>query len=391
MFTLDEVKELRKSYQIEDNDNIIFNRINNKDNKNSVKSPSELSDEESMKIKSALFLYKMIKQEIFGLENLNEEQRLEKFQKDFEADAMANNTHSYRLMGNAIATIGKDNIWIKMLKNDPLAMNYFQYVLLENGKVAKNMEISGGTSGELTITYDIENKSRNAFIEQLNPDNPIYTQHEKSKELTPEQKARRRAFVEELISNYNKMEHEEWYQHRTEKEAINMQKVANIVNSHETMLAVKSGPGLLYLLKAAQNLSINGEKDFLEEIISQPVVNKTLLELKKSGQADKIRDEAMQNESNGRINSNGLLEGHSQTQGEKELHSANVCVRQNPNIVSEVRKTMQSSSTLSFDTSTDGIRLSNLYSLIARTQGKLPSKTRTINNIELNTDTEKTR
>ena len=89
MFTLDEVKELRKSYQIEDNDNIIFNRINNKDNKNSVKSPSELSDEESMKIKSALFLYKMIKQEIFGLENLNEEQRLEKFQKDFEADAMA--------------------------------------------------------------------------------------------------------------------------------------------------------------------------------------------------------------------------------------------------------------------------------------------------------------
>ena len=33
MFTLDEVKELRKSYQIEDNDNIIFNRINNKDNK----------------------------------------------------------------------------------------------------------------------------------------------------------------------------------------------------------------------------------------------------------------------------------------------------------------------------------------------------------------------
>ena len=391
MFTLDEIKALRKSYQVEDDGNIIFNRINNKDNKNSVKAPSELSDEESMKIKSALFLYKMIKQETFGLENLSEEQRLEKFQKDFESDAITNTTHSYHLMGNAIATIGKDTIWIKMLGNDPLAMNYFQYVLSENGKTAKNMEISGGTSGALTITYDIETKSRNSFIEQLNPNNPIYTQPEKPKELTPEQKAKRRSFVEELISNYNKMEHDEWYQHRTEKETINMQKVANIVNSHETMLPIKSGPGLLYLLKAAQNLSINGEKDFLEEIISQPAVNKALLELRKSGQADKIRDEAMQNESNGRVNSNGLLEGHSQTQGEKELHSANVCVRHNPNAVSEARKAMQSSSTLSFDTSTDGIRLSNLYSLIARTQGKLPSKTRTANTIELDTDTEKSR
>lgn len=391
MFTLDEIKALRKSYQIDDDGSIIFNRINNKDNKKGVKSPSELSDEESMKIESALFLYKMIKQETFGLENLNEEQRLEKFQKDFEEDALTNATHSYRIMGNAMSAIGKDCIWLSLLKNNKSAMNYFKYVLAENGKNAKNMEIFGDTSGELTFTYTIETKSRNAFIEQLNPNNPIYTQPEKQKELTTEQKAKRRTFVEELISNYNKMEHDEWYQHRTEKEIINMQKVANIINSHETMPPIKSGPGLLYLLKAAQNLSINGEKDFLEEIISQPSVNKALLELRKSGQADKMRDEAMENESNGRVNSNGLLEGHSQTQGEKELRSANICVRQNPNVVNEAKKTMQSQSTLSFDTSTDGIRLSNLYSLIARTQGKLPSKTRTADTIELDTDTEKSR
>ena len=50
------------------------------------------------------------------------------------------------------------------------------------------------------------------------------------------------------------------------------------------------------LLKAANNLSIDGEKNFLEEMIFQPEVYKSLIELRKSGIAAQMKDKADENE-----------------------------------------------------------------------------------------------
>lgn len=392
IFTLDELKEIRKKYIIRD-----FRTLEARKKDGSVTLPENLSQEERNKIISAIYLYRVIRdvQSNAFQSKKSEEEILHEIQSNFPQQALSDKPKSvsgFVMMGGRPI----DTIICDLAKPEGnmnyMAETYLQYTLAEKGKKAVNIQrsIQGGMAYD--VSYDIEElEKENEFIKSLDPNNPMYTQPPKMKTLTPEQKARRRTFVEECISNYNKIEKDEWYQHRVEKEAINMQKVANIVNNHETMSPVKNGPGLLRLLKAAQNLSIDGEKDFLEEIISQPAVNKALLELRRSGQADKMRDEAMKNESNGMINSYGLLKEHQPTQGEKELRSANTCVRHNPNAVSEAKKTMQNSSTLLFDTNTDGIRLSNLYSLIARTQGKIPSKTRTAGNIVLDTDTEKSR
>ena len=75
------------------------------------------------------------------------------------------------------------------------------------------------------------------------------------------------------------------------------------------------------------------------------------------------------------------------SQGEKELRSANNCVKKNPNIVASAKRTMATTSHISFGTSSEDIRLSNLYSLIARTQGKIPSKVRKMDTIEFEADT----
>ena len=168
MFKLSDIKEIRKSYQLEDSGNILLNQIKNKNNENGVTSPSDLSEEDIMKIKSALFLNRLIKYETLGLENMTDEERLEKFQKDFTEDALQNSTHTFNLMGNAMAAIGKDCIWIKLLQKDPSAMNYFNYVLAENGKKAQNLDIKGGTSGALTVSYQLTEKARNPFIDSLN-------------------------------------------------------------------------------------------------------------------------------------------------------------------------------------------------------------------------------
>lgn len=389
MFKLSDIKEIRKSYQLEDSGNILLNQIKNKNNENGVTLPSDLSEEDIMKIKSALFLNRLIKYETLGLENMTDEERLEKFQKDFTEDALQNSTHTFNLMGNAMAAIGKDCIWIKLLQKDPSAMNYFNYVLAENGKKAQNLDIKGGTSGALTVSYQLTEKARNHFIDSLNPNNPQYTQNSPKVVLSPEDRAKRRAYVEKAIQYYDMMEHDAWYQQRIEKEEKNMQRVANIVNNNGQISTMKNGPELFRLLKAAKNLSIEGETDYLEEVLSQRAVHEALVDFKKSEYSQKMKTQAIQNQQEGKINSNGLLEGHSLSKGEKENHSAQVCIRQNPNAVNEAKQIIAKQSHIEFGTTTDDIRLSNLYSLIARTQGKIPSKTKTQDIIVLDTDTGK--
>lgn len=389
MFELSDIKEIRKSYQLDENGNILLNQMKNKNNENGVTLPSELSEEDMMKVKAALFLHYLIKSETLGLENMTDEDRLKKFQEDFTKDALKNNTHTFHLMGNAVAPVGKDCIWVKLLMKDSRAMNYFRYVLSENGKKPQNLEITGGTSGELTVSYTLTEKARNSFIESLNPNNSQYTKNSKRVVLSPEDKAKRRAYVEKAIQYYDMMEHDSWYQQRIENEEKNMQRIANIINNNGQITTVKNDPGLFRLLKAAKNLTIDGGTDYLEEVLSQRAVHEALVEFKKSEYSQKMKTQALQNEQDGKVNSNGLLEGHNLSQGEKENHSAQVCIRQNPNVVSEAKQVMAKQSHIEFSTTTDDIRLSNLYSLIARTQGKIPSKTRSQDTIIFDADTGK--
>lgn len=383
MFTLDELKNINKNYIYWTDTKELKLRSQAKDDA-SVKKTEEMTQEERNKIISAIYVLQVIKgmsQGIFGTKGKEEQEALDEIQTEFYREALTPGKKMATL-ACAMSNSAKDKILGDLVSSkeevNNMAEIYLQYILNENGK--KAMNIQRGIEGKMahTITYDITNlEKKNKFIKSLNPNNPMYTQPPKMQILTPEQKANRRAYVEKAIQYYNMMEHDEWYQYRVEKEDEIMQRVARIVNNHEQMMPVKNEPGLFYLLKAAQNLSITGEKDFLEEIISQPEVNKTLLEFKTSEQAKKMKSEAQENEKNGKVNADGLLSGHHMTYGERLHKEANEYISKHSNAVTFAKKLLNERSSFPLEYGNSELtQKSKVIELVARTQGKYTNRTR---------------
>lgn len=376
MFSLEDIKQVNRNYYLNDKNEICVQFRARSDS--SITKPENLTQEEKSYIKAALYLKSLIRlsHNFIALDGKSDEQILQNAQTNFLKEALNSNSKVFG-WDQLIRTTESLLIWESIAKNDELAIEYFKRTLSENGKDIKNLNaILDRKIDQRRISYELVEKARNSFIESLDPNNPMYTQPPKTQILTPEQKANRRAYVEKAIQYYNMMEHNEWYQHRVEKEDKNMQRVARIVNNHEQMMPVKNGPGLFYLLKAAQNLSITGEKDFLEEILSQPEVNKTLLEFKSSEQAKKMKTEALENEKNGKVNSDGLLGEHKLTHGEITIRTANEFISQHPNAVAVARKKLDERNLFVIKYGDkETMKKARLVEVVARTQGKFITRT----------------
>ena len=335
MFSLNEIKSIRKQYTLKD-----FKTLEARKKDGTITLPEDLSDEEKRKIVSAIFLYRKIKdvQSNAFQTNKSEEEILDEIQSNFPQQALSTEPKS---VSGFVMMAGRplDIIMCDLAKPEGdmnyMAETYLQYTLAEQGKKAVNIQrsVEGGMS--YAISYDIKKlEKENEFRKQLDPNNPMYTQPQKKINLTPEQLAHRKEIVERLIADYKKMEHDEWYESRVQKEDTDMHRIANVVNKNEIINSSIKGPGLFRLLIAAQNLSLDDEQNFLEEMLKQPAVNDALLELKKSGQVHTIHTEAQENEKNGRVNTDGLLESHSLTHGEMNIREANQFISEHPNAVS---------------------------------------------------------
>mgnify|MGYP001089233931 CR=1 FL=1 len=391
MFSLEDIKQVNRNYYLNDKNEICVQFRARSDS--SITKPENLTQEEKSYIKAALYLKSLIRlsHNFIALDGKSDEQILQNAQTNFLKEALNSNSKVFG-WDQLIRPTESLLIWESIAKNDELAIEYFKRTLSENGKDIKNLNaILDRKIDQRRISYELVEKARNSFIESLDPNNPMYTQPPKTQILTPEQKANRRAYVEKAIQYYNMMEHDEWYQHRVEKEDKNMQRVARIVNNHEQMMPVKNGPGLFYLLKAAQNLSIIGEKDFLEEILSQPEVNKTLLEFKASEQAKKMKAEAQENEKNGKVNADGLLSGHHMTYGERLHKEANEYISKHPNEVTFAKKELSEKSSFPLEYGNSELtKKSKVIELVARAQGKYTNRTRNSEgNIVLQVNDEK--
>lgn len=397
MFSLDELKEIRRNY-LYYSDTRELKLQNRAKGDSSVKQPDDLTQDERSKIISALYVFKIVRESASGngiAKPRPEQEILDEIQSDFYKQILTpgkKSIHPFKLMeGKAEDIIIMDLAHPNEEKRN-MAEIYFKYILSEHGKKAANIHRSIEGGQFYTISYDIEDlEKKNEFRKSLDPNNPIYTQPPKMQILTLEQKANRRAYVEKAIQYYNMMEHDEWYQHRIEREDENMQRVAKIVNNHEQMMPLKNGPGLFYLLKAAQNLNITGKKDFLEEILSQPEVNKTLLEFKASEQAKRMKLEALENKKNGKINTDGLLTGHYMTYGERLNKEANEYISKHPNAVTFGKKLLSERSSFPLEYGNSELtQKSKVIELIARTQGKYTDRTRNSEgNIVLQVNDEK--
>lgn len=377
MFSLDEIKNIRKQYVLRD-----FKTLEARKNDGSTILPEKLSEEEKRKIISAIFLYRKIKdvQSNAFQSKRSEEEILHEIQSNFPQQALSDEPKS---VSGFVMMAGRpiDIILCDLAKPEGdmnyMAETYLQYTLAEKGKKAVNIQrsIQGGLA--YAVSYDIEElEKENDFRKQLNPNNLIYTQPQKKINFTPEQLTHRREIVERLIADYKRMEHDEWYESRLQKEDSDMQRIANVVNKNEIINSSIKGPGLFRLLIAAQNLSLDGEQKFLEEMLKQPAVNDALLELKKSGQVHKIHTEAEENGKSGKVNAHGLLEGHSLTHGEITIREANKFVGEHPNAVSVARKKLsERNSFLIKHGDTETMKKARLVEVVARTQGKSITRT----------------
>lgn len=377
MFSLNEIKSIRKQYTLKD-----FKTLEARKKDGTITLPEDLSDEEKGKIVSAIFLYRKIKdvQSNAFQRNKSEEEILDEIQSNFPQQALSAEPKS---VSGFVMMAGRplDIIMCDLAKPEGdmnyMAETYLQYTLAEQGKKAVNIQrsVEGGMS--YAISYDIKKlKKENEFRKQLDPNNPMYTQPQKKINLTPEQLAHRKEIVERLIADYKKMEHDEWYESRAQKEDYDMQRIANVVNKNEIINSSIKGPGLFRLLIAAQNLSLDGEQNFLEEMLKQPAVNDALLELKKSGQVHTIHTDAQENEKNGRVNTDGLLESHSLTHGEMNIREANQFISEHPNAVSVAQKKLNERNSFLIkyrDTAT--MKKARLVEVVARAQGKSITRT----------------
>lgn len=377
MFSLNEIKSIRKQYTLKD-----FKTLEARKKDGTITLPEDLSDEEKRKIVSAIFLYRKIKdvQSNAFQTNKSEEEILDEIQSNFPQQALSTEPKS---VSGFVMMAGRplDIIMCDLAKPEGdmnyMAETYLQYTLAEQGKKAVNIQrsVEGGMS--YAISYDIKKlEKENEFRKQLDPNNPMYTQPQKKINLTPEQLAHRKEIVERLIADYKKMEHDEWYESRVQKEDTDMHRIANVVNKNEIINSSIKGPGLFRLLIAAQNLSLDDEQNFLEEMLKQPAVNDALLELKKSGQVHTIHTEAQENEKNGRVNTDGLLESHSLTHGEMNIREANQFISEHPNAVSVAKKKLNERNSFLIkygDTAT--MKKARLVEVVARAQGKSITRT----------------
>lgn len=372
MFSWDEIKRIRKQYALKD-----FKTLEARKKDGTITLPENLSEEEKRKIVSAIFLYAEIQETRSNpfYKEKSEEEILEEIQTNFPQKALSSEPKS---IAGPVLMAGRpiDSIICDLAKpggeKNYMAETYLQYTLAEQGKRAVNIQrcIEGGLA--YAVSYEVkELEIKNKFKQQLDPDNPIYTPLQKKLELTQEELARRKEIVERLIEDYRKMEKDEWYKKRVQNEEGDMQRIANIVKKNEIINEPIKGPGLFRLLIAAENISLNGEQNFLEEMLKQPAVNNALLELKGSGQVRTIHTQAQENERNGRINADGLLEGHFLTHGELTIRAANQFIAEHPNAVSVARKKLEENSSFLIPYRNEEImKKARLIEVVARTQGK---------------------
>lgn len=245
------------------------------------------------------------------------------------------------------------------------ARSLLEYTLIQKGK--KLEDITHEKKGRGMIDYFSWTTKDRSFKERLSPNAPAYTQADKPKSISPEGQAKRKQFAEDLIEAYLMAETDDMYNKRTAGEDKAMKYAADTVNGSKTIQEVKKDlPHLMRLLIAAQNISLDGERDYLEEILAQPAISQALLDIRKDGQLEKITAIGEKKAREGKV-----VDGrtHRETKGQLQRRIANGIIRDTPDAVSRATQILSKSSKGTVKSE----RRAMLFCVVARTQGKIPS------------------
>lgn len=369
MFSLSEIKGIRKKYKFNENGDIELT------GKEKAKSPSEMTLEEKSHIESALFLYRQMRNKSEDFNALSDEEFLEQIQTQFTTQALNSNEYAIGIGAKNSNEKTKEisyTVWKSIIKEDVGAMAYFNRVLAENGKKLQTFhryEIKGMIS---EIKYDLMDYSKGKFQQSLNPSNPIYTQNPEPKELTPQQKQRRRQFVEKLMQMYRQCEKDENYEDRVKREDSDMSLVINTVdrNGSFEILSSTASVRVMDLLYAAQNVSLDGEKDYLEAFIEKPEISEFLLNMRNNNILDRMQKKAQERKDNGTISI------HRPTHGEVAIRNANAIIKEHPNAVETVKGELSGKQpTFIIEKgNVKNLKRANLIEIVARIQARYISR-----------------
>lgn len=222
----------------------------------------------------------------------------------------------------------------------------------ENGMKVDNFDISIPPSGVKT-----EFKCSTCILSQ---------QYSNVANNTSSNSASRRKFVETLIEKYKQCEDDANYDIRKNFEDRTMQKVVDVSNG--TILFTQLPTDIhkfMRMLISAQNLSITGERDFLEEVISIDIVNQRLLELHEDKSFQKQVDEkiAFKKSKNEKL-------GHVETEAEVNLRLANSSAKNHTEEFEKLKYAIENGKAITFESTQDGQRCKRIASLYAKTQGQ---------------------
>ena len=343
MFTIDEINNARKLYGVK-NSKLVAKRTDG-----STPLPETLSKKEQAEIISMLYLHKKI-QDILSSDinkNKTEEQVLQEVFQKYLPIILSGGTKE--ISGLKLVAGKTEDILLYDLTNtnsstNKMANTFFIYALRQNGKKPENIQqyIQGGIAN--VISYDVVDiPQKTTFQQQLNPKNPIYTQPAQLLSITPEKLEHRKNILTTALKYYDMMEHDNWYAARAQNESQDMKLVASLINNSQVLQRPIPGPEFFSLLIEAQNLSLEGENDYLKEILKQPAIDKALSEFDKSGRFKLLKEEALNNRASGLVQ-NGKLTTHPLTPGEKTIRTANTFIHNNPGIIDTVKEKMNNES-----------------------------------------------
>lgn len=277
MYTLSEIKDIRRKYKLNENGDIELN------GKEKVKAPNEMTEEEKSYIASALFLFRRVRARIrdnHPLSALSDEEFLKQIQSEFIAEAL--NSREYTIgigAKDAYKKLQKPSyvIWEPLIHGEVGSMAYFMRILAQNGKRLQMLQRSTPGALSSAINYDLLDDKRGKFLQSLNPNSSLYTPPSEPKSLTSEQQQRRRGFVNKLMQVYKQCETDENYSSRAKNEERDMRLVIDFAESSSKgrieMLSQNAVASVMNLLYAAQNLSLDGQKDYISVLIDQPIIS----------------------------------------------------------------------------------------------------------------------
>lgn len=208
--------------------------------------------------------------------------------------------------------------------DDPQKRELLAHNVVFNDIKSRVKELSK-SNDEIVTSYESKNKQEETSIEIKQDDlQPNITEENLNVKLPQNKHENKMKWIKKFIEMYEKTESELQYETRSKMENDNMQRVLEGIElgifrgnmsvdldgklykdvgeeEFKKQYSIKQLAAMARLLKAADNLTVEGGKNYLEEFSNIPDINYILLEMKKSEATKEMFEMAEENEKNGTI------------------------------------------------------------------------------------------